>query len=60
MLVLMFDLKFRSLQIIMMYLGCENVVIVIAKYEKIYISFTMKANKLWTSNKVGKACCIHS
>jgi hypothetical protein len=34
MLALMFDLRFKNMQLITMYLGCENAVVMVAKYDE--------------------------
>jgi len=61
MLALMFDLRFKNMQSISMYLGHENVVIVVIKYdEKLLLLLLMEANKLLMSNKARKAFNIHS
>ncbi len=61
MLALMFDLRFKNMQSVSMYLGHENVVIVVIKYdEKLLLLLLMEANKLLMSNKARKAFNIHS
>jgi hypothetical protein len=61
MLALMFDLKFKSMQLVTMYLGNKNVVIVVIKNDEKLLSFLlMEANKLLMSNKARKAFSIHS
>ncbi len=60
MLVLMFDPKFKNMLLVTMYLGNENVVIVVIKYdEKLLLFLLMKANKLLMSNKAKKTFSIH-
>jgi hypothetical protein len=61
MLVLMFDSRFKSMQLVTMYLGDENVVIEVIKYDKkLLLLLLMEANKLLMSNKARKAFSIHS
>jgi len=49
------------MQLVTMYLGNENVVIVVIKYdEKLLFFLLMEANKLLMSNKTRKAFSIHS
>jgi len=57
----MFDSRFKSLRLVTMYLGRENVVVVIVKYdENLLLLLLMETNKLLTSNKAIEACCLHS
>ncbi len=57
----MFDSKFKSMQLVTMYLGRENVIVAVVKYdEHLLLHLLMEANKLLTPNKVDKACCLHS
>jgi hypothetical protein len=56
MLALMLDPRFKSMQLGTMYLGRENAVAVVAKYdEKLLLPLLMEANKLLMPNKVEKA-----
>jgi len=41
----MFDLKFKNMWLVMMFLGCENVVVVVEYDEKILLPLLMEANK---------------
>lgn len=60
MLALMFDPRFKSMQLVTMYLGHENVILVIKYDEKLLLLLLMEANKLLMSNKARKAFSIHS
>ncbi len=60
MLVFMLESRFKSLQLMTMYLGCESVVVVIAKYDENLLLPLLIEAKLLTPNKAGKARCFHS
>ncbi len=42
---LMFDLKFKNMWLVTMFLGCENVVVVVEYAEKLLLPLLMEANK---------------
>ncbi len=48
------------MQLVTMYLGHENVILVIKYDEKLLLFLLMEANKLLMSNKARKAFSIHS
>ncbi len=56
----MFDSRFKSLRLVTMYLGLENVVAIVKYDENLLLFLLMEANKLLTSNKAIEACCLHS
>ncbi len=60
MLALMFDPRFKSMQLVNMFLGHENVIVVIAKHdEKILLQLLMEVNKLLMFEKVKTTFNFH-
>ncbi len=54
MLVFMLNLKFKSIWLVIKYLGHENVVVVVVKNdEKLLLPLLMETNKLLKPNRVG-------
>jgi len=60
MLALMFNPRFKSMQSVTMYLGCENVVIVVEYDKKLLFLLLMEVNKLLIFNKVETIFDFHS
>jgi len=53
MLVLMFDLRFKNMQLVITYLGYENATIIIVEYyQKLFLPLFTKASKLLMSISV--------
>ncbi len=61
MLVLLFDPRFKKMRLITMFLGHENVVIVVVEYdERLLFHLLIEANKLLMLDKVEEAFDLHS
>jgi len=56
----MFNPRFKSMQSVTMYLGCENVVIVVEYDKKLLFLLLMEVNKLLIFNKVETIFDFHS
>jgi len=55
MLALMFDPRSKSMHLVTMFLGCENITIIIVKYdENLLLPLLMEANKLLMLDRVEK------
>jgi hypothetical protein len=61
MLVLMFDVRFKTMLLVTMYVGCEIIIVVIVEYDKkISLPLLMEANKLLMPKNVETTHNIHS
>jgi hypothetical protein len=61
MLALMFDRRFKSMRLISMFMGHENVTLVVVEYnEKLLLPLLMEENQIFMPNKVETTFNLHS